>query len=72
MTKRFEEVRVLKTGEIYSIASTEYIIIFPDGTGETLWSPPWHELSEEEEDIEALRIAKEKWEIRLQSKKDVV
>lgn len=45
------------TGNIYSIASREFRVIYPDGSIGTIWSPPWHEMGEEDEIKEARRYA---------------
>jgi hypothetical protein len=47
-----------RTGNIFSFASTEYRVTYPDGHVGSLWSPPWHELDDDEEDSEALRTAR--------------
>lgn len=44
-----------KTGNIFSIAASEYKVTFPDGSTQTLWSPPWHEFDPEVEDAGALK-----------------
>lgn len=48
-----------RTGNVFSFASTEYRVTYPDGFVGTLWSPPWHELDDDEEDAAALDAAKE-------------
>ena len=48
-----------RTGNVFSFASTEYRVTYPDGHVGVLWSPPWHELSEQEEDLAALSAARE-------------
>ena len=45
-----------KTGNVFSFASTEYRVTYPDGHVGSLWSPPWHEL--DEEDAAALETAR--------------
>lgn len=58
------EVAALKlerTGNVFGIASTEYKVTFPDGTTQSIWSPPWHELDDDEEDAEALKYAERLW-----------
>jgi len=52
---------ISRTGGQFSVASSEYLVIFPDGTQMTFWSPPWHPWTEEEEDKEALLYAEELW-----------
>ena len=48
-----------RTGNIFSFASTEFLVTYPDGHVGTIWSPPWHELDDAEEDAAALAAAKE-------------
>lgn len=55
------EIRVERTGRGYSIASSEYLVTFPDGTTQTIWSPPWNDFTPEEEDKCALEYAKQLW-----------
>jgi hypothetical protein len=40
---------IVKTGNIWSVASTEFIVTKPDGTTTKVWSPPWHEYNDEDE-----------------------
>lgn len=49
--------KVFRTGQIYSFASSQFLIIYPDKTFSTLWSPTWHELSKEEEFAKAEEMA---------------
>lgn len=55
------EIKVERTGRIYSIASSEYLVTFPDGTTRIIWSPPWNDFTPEEEDQNALEYAKNIW-----------
>lgn len=48
-----------RTGKVYSIASSEFMITYEDDTTETIWSPPWHDMSEKEEYDLALEKARE-------------
>lgn len=34
-------------------------LFFSDGTTGNIWSPPWHEMTEQEEDAKALEYAEE-------------
>lgn len=52
---------VERTGNLFSFASCEFLIRYPDGSEERVWSPPWHEMTGEEEWDEAERIAAQKW-----------
>lgn len=36
-------LKVERTGKIYSIASSEFLATYPDGSTMTFWSPPFHE-----------------------------
>ena len=47
-----------RTGNIFSFAATEYRVTYPDGHVGSLWSPPWHELDDDEEYSEALKVAR--------------
>ena len=40
-------IRIERTGEVFSFASTEYRVFYPDGTEWRLWSPPWHEMDDD-------------------------
>lgn len=51
------EIQISRTGRIYSFASTEYSVTYPDGHIGTIWSPPWHEMDDNEEDEAARRYA---------------
>lgn len=59
-----EELKVERTGREYGMSSCEFLITFPDGTQTATWSPPWHDMTPEEEEdtakLEALRL----WEER--------
>jgi hypothetical protein len=50
-------IKLERTGNIFSFASTEYKVTYPDGYVGSLWSPPWHELDDDEEDAVALKEA---------------
>lgn len=50
-------IRVEPTGNLYSIASREFRVTYPDGSTGTVWSPPWHEMSEDEERDAAINYA---------------
>jgi hypothetical protein len=57
-------IKIERTGNIYSFASTEYRVTYPDGHVGTIWSPPWHEEDDKEEDRLALVYATKLWESR--------
>lgn len=54
--------RIKRTGNVYSIASTEYRVTYPDGHVGTIWSPPWHDLDDDDEDAAALKAARKFFE----------
>ena len=54
-----------RTGNIFSFASTEYRVTYPDGHIGTIWSPPWHELDDDEENNEALKTARRWYEQKI-------
>lgn len=56
------EITVSRTGNTFSIASSEYEITFPDGHKELVWSPVWNGMTEEEEDEEACKLADKIWQ----------
>lgn len=45
------------TGLVYSIASREFRVTYPDGSVGTIWSPPWHEMTPAEEESSARQYA---------------
>lgn len=47
-----------RTGNIYSFASSEYSVTYPDGHIGTIWSPPWHDMNDKDEDDAAMEYAK--------------
>jgi hypothetical protein len=51
--------KVERTGNIFSIASSEFRVTYPDGHIGSVWSPPWHNMPPEEEEAAAVRYAKE-------------
>lgn len=59
-----DEIRIERTGNIFSLAASEYLITFPDGSTQTLWSPPWHELDDLEEDAAAHAEARKLWQAK--------
>jgi hypothetical protein len=61
------DIKIERTGNIYGIASTEYRVTYPDGYIGSLWSPPWHELDDKEEDEAALKEAKRLFSLGLHS-----
>jgi len=54
-------IRIQRTGNTYGVASSEYLVTWPDGTYETIWSPPWHTWDRQQESKEAYRWAAEEW-----------
>jgi hypothetical protein len=52
---------VERTGKVFGMASSEYRVTYPDGHVGTVWSPPWHELDDEQEDAAALDFARSLW-----------
>lgn len=54
-----------RTGNIFSISSSEFLVTFDDGSTMKVWSPPWHENDPETEERLALEWAmKEKAKAR--------
>lgn len=62
LRKLGERITIRRTGNIFSIASTEYEVTYPDGVVGSIWSPPWHEDDDDVEDAKALEAAKLFWE----------
>lgn len=54
-------ITVEETGEIFSIASHEFKITYPDGSTENIWSGPWNDFGEEQEIAGALLQAAKNW-----------
>ncbi len=50
--------RIERTGNCFSISSNEFRVTYPDGHMGLIWSPPWHEMSEAEEEAAALKAAR--------------
>lgn len=48
---------VHRTSNSYSLSSNEFEVSYPDGYIGKIWSPPWHELSPEEEELKAKEYA---------------
>jgi hypothetical protein len=59
-----------RTGNVFSFASTEYRVTYPDGHVGTLWSPPWHEDDDDVEDAKALEAAREMFRQGIHNKPD--
>lgn len=55
------ELTLQRTGNIFSIAATEYRVTYPDGHEGTVWSPPWNEWDDPEEDARASTYAAGQW-----------
>ena len=55
------QIKVERTGNAYSIASVEYLVTYPDGSTERIWSPPWNDMTAEESDLGAMAYAKREW-----------
>lgn len=53
------EIKIERTGEIFSMASSQFRVTYPDGHVGMIWSPPWHELNEEDEMKRAAEVAAE-------------
>lgn len=58
------DIKLERTGNVFSFASTEYRVTYPDGFVGTIWSPPWHEWDDDEEDARAMEYATAQWEAR--------
>lgn len=54
-------VSVERTGNVYSIASSEFLVTFVDGSTMSVWSPPWNDMTPEEEEAGALRYAEKSY-----------
>lgn len=48
------KIQVERTGNIYSVAGSEFKITYPDGKIEKVWSSPWHTMSPEMEQLGAM------------------
>lgn len=51
------DLAIRRTGNIFSIASSEFEVTYPDGFVGRIWSPPWHDLEPEDEERQALQVA---------------
>jgi hypothetical protein len=56
-------IKVERTGNTYGMASSEYLVTFPNEDSITIWSPPWNDFSPEEEDAGALEYATKLWDM---------
>jgi len=63
-------LRVNRTGRTSGLTGHEYLITFPDGTTDTVWSPDTHDMMPAEEDRKAAEVAKELWDMK-RSEKDM-
>jgi len=54
-------VSVERTGNVYSIASSEFLVTFVDGTTMNVWSPPWNDMTPEEEEAGAVGYAEKQY-----------
>jgi hypothetical protein len=54
-------IKVWRTGNLFSFASNQFGVEYPDGVKEYLWSPPWHEMEADEEYDKLIEIVEEKW-----------
>jgi hypothetical protein len=54
-----DDIRIVRTGQGFSIASSEFSVTYPDGHVGSIWSPPWHDKSPDDEEAGALAYAKE-------------
>lgn len=51
------QLTVTRTGNVFSIASSEFSVTYPDGSEGVIWSPPWHEMTPAEEESSARQYA---------------
>lgn len=51
------DVSVHRTGRAYSMTSSEFRVVYPDGSEGFIWSPPWHMMSPAEEEAAAKEYA---------------
>lgn len=56
------KVKTSRTGGIYSIAGSQFLIEYPDGSSEKVWSPPWHTMTPEAEQLGATLSGLKKFE----------
>lgn len=52
--KQTGKVKASRTGGIYSIAGSQFLIEYPTGSSEKVWSPPWHTMTPEMEQMGAM------------------
>ena len=57
MVEQVAVIVVRRTGRVYSIASNEFSVTYPDGSEGVVWSPPWHEMTPEQEESAARQYA---------------
>jgi len=48
-------VNIQRTGNVFSVAGSEFIVTV-DGNEYKLWSPPWHEWNQIEEEVRTVEI----------------
>lgn len=65
------QISVKRTGNIFSIAGSEYLVTFPGGTTSKIWSPPWNDFDPEEEDANALLYAAQQYAETVKAKVDI-
>jgi hypothetical protein len=34
-------IKITRTGNVFSFTSVEFLVEFPDGSSQSIWSPPW-------------------------------
>lgn len=51
------QLTVTRTGNVFSIASSEFNVTYPDGSEGVIWSPLWHEMTPAEEESAARQYA---------------
>lgn len=58
-------IKVERTGRLYSFSGVEYIVHFPNGDVGLIWSPPWNDtMNEEEKDVGAVKYALHLWDTK--------
>lgn len=59
------DIRIVRTGRIYGIASSEFMIVYPDKEIGILWSPVWNEWGKKMELDRAGKKALDLWKNHL-------
>ena len=55
------DIKIIRTGRVVSIAGSQFLVTFPNGDQISLWSPPWHEMDQDEEYKGAVTEASQLW-----------